>query len=241
MQIPKIEHQYVNHVCSSCQQVESAKATKSIAVDTNQDTMIYAYKDNETGYYDLFITGSTTPVRLPSTFKTYLAQNDIPVNLVKSIEFVKPTILPQNSSHLFEGMENLTSIDLTKVNTDSVTDMSYMFSGCNRLKKLNLSNFKTTKVKNMSYMFNECSSLTTVIMNKFNTLNVDDMEGMFYKCESLSILDISTFKNTNSPRTVVMFFNCKILTTVYISEEFDPEGGYWCTVGCPEGIQFIVK
>ena len=54
---------------------------------------------------------------------------------------------------MFSWCYSLTSLNISKFNTDNVTDMRYMFSGCSSLTSLNLSNFNTNNVTNMSGMF----------------------------------------------------------------------------------------
>ena len=43
-----------------------------------------------------------------------------------------------------------------------------MFRGCSLLKELNLSKFNTNKVTDMSNMFSRCSSLKELNLNNFN-------------------------------------------------------------------------
>ena len=64
-----------------------------------------------------------------------------------------------NMSSMLRGCSSLNSIDLSKFNTNNVTDMSFMFVNCSSLKAIDLSKFNTNNVTNMSYMFNKCSSL----------------------------------------------------------------------------------
>ena len=57
--------------------------------------------------------------------------------------------------------------------------------GCSSLESIDLSKFNTDKVTNMSYMFYDCSSLKSIDLSKFNTDKVTDMDYMFYGCSSL--------------------------------------------------------
>ena len=88
--------------------------------------------------------------------------------------------LPQNSSHLFDGFNNVTSIDLTNADTSSVTDMKNMFYNCRSLTTLNVSSFDTSNVTDMSGMFFWCQSLTSLDVSKFKTSSVTNMNSMFY-------------------------------------------------------------
>ena len=60
----------------------------------------------------------------------------------------------------FEGLSNITELDLTMFNTSSVTDFEGMFSGCSKLKTIYASvNFVTDATDNSSGMFSSCSVL----------------------------------------------------------------------------------
>ena len=101
----------------------------------------------------------------------------------------------------------LTTLDLSKFNTSSVTDMSYMFSGCYYLESLDLSNFNTSKVENMSYMFGSSNvngyglGITNLDLSTFDTGNVTNMTGMFAKSKienlNLSSMDFTSITITN--------------------------------------------
>ena len=47
---------------------------------------------------------------------------------------------------MFSECESLSYINLSKFNTQNVTNMSSMFSGCKSLTKIDLSNFNTQNV-----------------------------------------------------------------------------------------------
>ena len=68
----------------------------------------------------------------------------------------------------------------------NLTKTNDMFNGCNNIISLNLSNLNTQNITNMSYMFSECSSLSNLDLSNFNTQNVTDMNFMFFGCSSLS-------------------------------------------------------
>ena len=61
-------------------------------------------------------------------------------------------------SCMFYECSSLKELNLSKFNTNNVTDMSGMFCECSSLKELNLSNFSTNNVTDMSFMFSECSN-----------------------------------------------------------------------------------
>lgn len=134
-----------------------------------------------------------------------------------------------NSSYLFAGFTNLTSIDLSNLNMGLVVNAEGMFMGCSSLKEitglnlskitntskmfknsgvtsLGLSNLDTSKVTDMSEMFTGCEALTSVNLDNFNTSNVTNMRSMFAGCEKLESLDVSSF-NTEKVIDMRSMFN----------------------------------
>ena len=58
--------------------------------------------------------------------------------------------------------------------------MNAMFYNCSSLTTLDLSKFNTNNVTHMGNMFRNCSSLTSLDLSKFNTNNVTNMDDMFF-------------------------------------------------------------
>ena len=121
---------------------------------------------------------------------------------------------------MFYDCYALTSLDVSKFDTQNVEDMSNMFASCEKLKSLNVSNFNTQNVKNMSLMFYNCIGLTSLDLSKFNTQNVENMRNMFRRCKGLNSLDLSKFDTQNVTDMSYMFWNSSALTTIYVSDKF---------------------
>ena len=135
------------------------------------------------------------------------------------IAFVYPMILaPVDSTHLFDGYNNLTELVLTNFNTINVIDMSYMFRNCSSLTSIDLSKFNTSNVTNMGSMFCDISgsgsSLTSLDVSSFDTSNVTDMLQMFTGCSSLTRLDVSNFNTSKVTSMLNMFSGCSGLTSL---------------------------
>jgi len=62
---------------------------------------------------------------------------------------------------MFSGCSKLASIDLSGLDTSSVTDMDSMFSGCSKLASIDLSGLDTSSVTDMDFMFSGCSKLAS--------------------------------------------------------------------------------
>lgn len=119
-------------------------------------------------YYDMDIYEGVTP---PWTEIGYSSQ-------ITQVEFVNE-IVPKYTSCWFYYCENITSLDLSKLDTSKVTDMSDMFYACRGLTNLNVSSFNTSNVTNMSGMFSTCYGLTNLDLSNFDTNAVQNYSYMF--------------------------------------------------------------
>ena len=127
---------------------------------------------------------------------------------------------PEDASEMFAMLKNITSLDLSNLDTSKVTNMSGMFNGCSSLKSLDLSNFNTSNVTNMSLMFLGCNSLTNLNLSNFDTLKVIDMSSMFFYCGSLTILDLSDFDTSKVTNMDCMFFGCSQMQQIKVSSKW---------------------
>ena len=151
---------------------------------------------------------------------------------------------PSSTSGLFSNLTNVTSIDLSNMdtsgmtnmfnmfsdntsltnitfgdnfNTANVTNMGGMFKNCTILKTIDLSSFDTSNATIFASMFMNCQGLQNLDLKSFNTSNVERMETMFYNCSSLTSLDLSSFNTSNVERMEGMFYNCSSLTSLDLS------------------------
>ena len=85
-------------------------------------------------------------------------------NDVLSIVAEAGTVLPPDCRDMFRNYSYCTSIDLSNVNSSSVTKTSYMFNGCNRLISLDISGLDMRHVTSYDYMFGDCSKLTSLCL-----------------------------------------------------------------------------
>lgn len=149
----------------------------------------------------------------------------------------------ESLNRLFYNYKNLTKVDISKLDTGSVTDMSYMFyscrsllrvdlggldtgsvtnmygmfSWCTRLKGLDLQGFDTAKVTDMGNMFLNCFHLAELNLNGFDTGNVENMNSMFKECHELTGLDLGSFDTGNVRTMRSMFYNCEKLKNLDLS------------------------
>ena len=150
-----------------------------------------------------------------------------------------------SGSNLFSNLTNVTSIDLSNLdtsgiagmngmfendkvltnivfgdnfNTSNATNMTAMFRGCNNLTELDLRMFDTSNVKSMYNMFAE-SGIKNVNLSSFVTHNLDGggMQRMFLKCTKLESLDLSSFDTSSITNFEKTFGGCSSLTKLDVS------------------------
>lgn len=109
-----------------------------------------------------------------------------------------------NIAYMFANCNNLTELNLTKLNTKEVVCMDGMFYGCDNLEKLKFGkNFNTSKVESMQEMFSLCYNLEYLDIKNFDTSGVKDMEKMFFWCILLKKIRLGQNFNMGN----VKFFN----------------------------------
>ena len=122
-----------------------------------------------------------------------------------------------NMNGMFSYMPNLTTLDLSNFDTSKVTDMRDMFSDMHSLTSLDISNFDTSKVTDMCQMFVGMSNLTTLDVSHFDTSKVTNMNSMFSYMPNLTTLDLSNFDTSKVTKMNYMFSNMPNLTTLDVS------------------------
>ena len=137
---------------------------------------------------------------------------------------VEATVKPVSTSHWFNKMNQLKSVDLSGLSGERLTDMHVMFCECNNLPEIKFpNNLDTSKVTNMRYMFGYCRKLTALDLSMFNTSSVTNMAHMFRECNSLESLNLSSFNTSKVQTMEFMFDQCKSLKTLNLSS-FDLSG-----------------
>ena len=120
-------------------------------------------------------------------------------------------------SRMFLNSKSLTNIDVSGFDTSKVVNMNGMFDGCTNLENLDLSNFDTSNVTDVNYMFNNCNKIKRISLSNFNTNKVTKMYYMFSNCNSLINLDLSSFDTSNVTDMGAMFSGCSSLTSLDLS------------------------
>jgi surface protein len=132
-------------------------------------------------------------------------------------------IAPVSTAKWFYDLTECTSMDLAKLDTSNVTDMSEMFDDCKELTELDLSNFNTQNVTVMRRMFRDCNSLKSIIFPENFGAAATDMEQMFNNCKALTELDLSNFSTQNVENMEWMFAWCQALTSLDFPSSFNTQ------------------
>lgn len=122
-----------------------------------------------------------------------------------------------NCNSLFDGCSNVTSIDISRLNTSKATDMYHMFYGCGKLTNLNMKGIDTSNVTDMTSMFFNCSSLENIDVSGFKTSKVKYFSNMFALCSKVEDIDVSGFNTAQAYTFAGMFSNCTKLKKIDVS------------------------
>ena len=130
---------------------------------------------------------------------------------------IMPGVYTTWANYMFYGCKNMTSADVSGLDTSRVSSFYSMFEDCSSLVSLDLRNFDTSKAWIATCMFKNCKSLKSLDISSFDTSNMSDFEHMFYNCESLTSLDVSGFNTANVTSMNAMFSKCANLTSLDLS------------------------
>ena len=138
---------------------------------------------------------------------------------------------------MFYGMRGIDTLDLSNLDTNSVTDMSNMFTDVENVRELNLSNFNTSKVYDMNHMFSGMKKLERITFGpNFSTSRVNDMDRMFSGLSKLKTLDLSNFDTANVTEMSGMFSYDTTLNDLRLGSNFTTENvtdmSYMCAGIC---------
>ena len=181
--------------------------------DENEAVYAWAVKNQtNSSMYDLYIGGEGTLVLTNGKrlFADYTKCDNI--NGLNKMNSTNVT----DMSYMFSNLASMSTLDVSVVNTSSVTNMEGMFM-TNNLTTLNVSGFDTSKVTNMSKMFKESSNLTSLNINGFNTANTNNMSQMFMDCGNITSLNVNAFNTSNVTNMSAMFMGMSKIETLNVT------------------------
>ena len=163
----------------------------------------------------------------PSFFEEFNFQN---ISSIKEIK-LNQAQLPENMSEKFNGLVNLTSIEMKDCDASNVKNMSSLFEGCTNLQSIDLSSINTSQLTSMSSTFKGCTSLQSVVMPNYDNC-LTDLSSAFEGCTRLQTLDLSGFDLSHLTNTSNMFSGCRRLQTVYSNQKVTAENSEGMFTDC---------
>ena len=116
------------------------------------------------------------------------------IDQIASVVFEPGVKAGSSLSDIFNGAVNLTSADLSELDTSGATAMDRMFKDCSSLIDVNLKRFDSSNVTSMAELFSGCSSLEKVGLSSIDNLSVadpySDLADMFKGCTKLSSITL---------------------------------------------------
>ena len=116
----------------------------------------------------------------------------------------------------FRGCSSLKTLDLRKVDAPRLYDLDWTFADCSSLQSIDLASSRFSRMESMHRTFYNCSSLQSVDLSNFSTSKVTDMEYMFEGCGSLRSLDLSGLDNSNVSSMRKIFAGCDSLQSLVL-------------------------
>ena len=142
------------------------------------------------------------------------------VNLIKEGENIIKLKWNNKLSHaryMFAGCQSIISIDLTKLDASSITDISNLFYNCNSLKFVNLTNVIFDIAITMWEAFSGCKSLISIDTTNFNHPSYVSFRYALKDCISLVSLDLSNLNYNGVIKTEEFFYNDQSLLLLDLS------------------------
>lgn len=97
---------------------------------------------------------------------------------------------------MFYGCSNVTSLNLTHIDTSNVTNMADCFRDCVSLKTLDIKTWNMSLVTNVARMFRNCKLLENIDLSNSTFERVTSWQYLFEGCMSLKTVNISAWDIT---------------------------------------------
>ena len=166
------------------------------------DCLVYTSTDPK-AY--VFIDGYIKRYLLPSSDHIYIGKG------FKTLQFYK-TPDTDGDTVYNQGLEK---IDLSHLDTSTMTSMKNMFLSCSDLKEIIFGdNFNSSNVTDMDDCFGKCEKLTSINTSKINVSNVTTMQYCFANCTNLAALDLSSWNVSKLIYLGDLFKNCTNLKLI---------------------------
>lgn len=121
----------------------------------------------------------------------------------------------------FSGDSSLTTLDLSKWNTENATNLQGMFSDCTSLSNdsiVTTKHWNTSNVTNLSYAFNNCDQMTYLDLSNWDVRKVTTIKRLCSYSALLETLDISNWVTDALTVATEMLIEDPSLKTVYMHD-----------------------
>ena len=157
-------------------------------IDVEQDVPVYAYY-----------------VKNGSSYDVYCLANDA-------------IYAPKNSTGLFQGMTNVTSIETDNFDVSRVDQAVFMFRDCTKLPELDTTDWDTSNITNMQGLFYKCNALGKITgIEEWNVSKVESLYAAFYNMHALTELDLSKWDTGSLKNWNYGFANNNNLETINLT------------------------
>ena len=175
------------------------------------------------------ITTSDGEVTIPARVNYHIDGDYTIISGKENIHELIQSGTAQNGNKYFNGLKNLSVIDVSKLDISNVIDWSDYFKGCSSLRGFysmgitrdyDIAYWATKKARTFEGMFAGCSSLTILRLDSWDTRNVTMMNIMFAGCIKLKTLHLEGWNTQSVSLMSNMFSSCSAITSLYLSEGF---------------------
>ena len=163
---------------------EIANTYTGVLADQEQDAPVYAYYVPNGSNYDVYLLSDSV------------------------------IYLPKDATKLFNGMSNMTTLNVQNLSTARTTTFKGLFQNCNKLQTLDVSKWDTSNVNDFIAAFNQCNSLTLVGYENWNTSKVTNMSMLFQGNRAITQMDLSGWDMSAVTTVNGMFNGCTAMTNL---------------------------
>ena len=107
-------------------------------------------------------------------------------NAIRTVKIIDSGITPASIDYWFYQMENLSSIDVQKLDTSRCSDFFLTFGDCSSLTSIDVSSWSTQSLINLNGTFLGCVSMKSLNLGGWETSNVVSFHCLFYRCRAMS-------------------------------------------------------
>ncbi len=118
-------------------------------------------------------------------------------------------------------MSNATSIDVSQLITNKITDMTSMFYHCESAQITGIENFVSSQVTNFNSMFQDCAAATTLNCRGLVGSSAVSTKYMFTSCDKLKNVTMTNWDTSNVTTFYYMFNGCFVLVSTLFPNPAD--------------------